>query len=135
MKNHVIINGKPESLTGSCTTMLGRLDVLFYATTLGANREDSIEISGEDLDTLINLQDSVKLWSRSSIGAIGQLMATVNEKELPSGCVTDLGFLISGISELMFCLEDAGVILERIKEKQTATASDKAQTAGNKKPT
>lgn len=110
-KDHPLRNGK---------TSLSNLDVLFCA----AESHEYIKglghiISGTDTESVEKLESIVfnnDVRINESIRAVGILMASIDHSSIEAFDLNNIGWLLTGLSELKNALDDANTVIEQTKE-------------------
>ena len=103
MSHSIIINGQtiklPQSTTGGSSLFV--LGHAFYTSqSNNGNFTAEIKVSEEDRLDFLNELESAQLWLNESINCIGELLTDIQYKEIDGASLKNLGYLITGLSEL-----------------------------------
>jgi hypothetical protein len=104
-----------------CATSVKNLTLLFHASRsqVYSRENQAFLIEGTDFDSinrLMSIKEDVELWARSSISAIGTLLALVDHAELNQSESQTVGWLLVGLGGLQDVLFEAGIPLDNTKE-------------------
>ena len=118
MADSITFNGKDEPLRNGKTS-LANLDALFQATACHEYKKGIGHvikcIDQESLTNLENIAYNTDLWINASIKVVGMLMANADHSALDDFDLKQVGWLLTGLSELKNALDDANTVIENTK--------------------